>query len=905
MYKTDKMSNNNVPSFVTDLATKSGVDVDTLINDRAIFNAAAKRLSMDLSSYNNSEIAGKCLIWNISRRCSLDTYLAIYKNKLNDKVYKFLHANRSDLNIYLNENDHLNYYNIDMFSATTIISNYLMKISPSSEPMESPMLMFLRVATQLHNTHSLSRVKEVCTELGMRYYIPSSPTLFNSGLKQHQLASCFLFPIKDELKSILCKGIGDVGIVSSMGGGAGVGITSIRHSGIGDRGSSSGVVPMSKVTDKLIEYTDQSGRRKGAATSFLAIWHIDIMEFIEAKSNHNSSHDETFTSLNTCLWTNDLFFRRVKEKRKWTVFCPAKAKTLLGKYGFEFEAEYERLEIEAAQSLEALNKHKKYIEDNGDRLLNSDSVDGYSEMYKKLVVLEKQYIEHKVLDATKVMNHIINVQISGGMPYLCHGDSVNAKSNHKNIGPINQSNLCLEIMEAAPDDTIASCNLSSMNLVAFANRQTHQYDFNKLAHCVRSSVDNLNAVIDTNYYPLDERDNEGNVTKEGNISSLNYKSRPIGLGCSGFSDAMQCLDILPESDEEIAMNKKIFACMYYNALLKSVDMAIERGSSYHYFDKGHFESYVDSSVVKDKNGDIILHEINVAEHEGSPFSNGLLQFDLWKERARVMKDQGILNEKVYKTEDDEPLSPEEWGQLPYTLVNGHTVQPSWDNVKEVIMKYGILNSLLLALMPTASSAQAIRNAETTEYHQANIYTRKVQSGSHTVVNRWMAQELEELGLWDSSVANFIILCGGSVKWLHRYYSDHSDVYPTFDKDTEDIVVRLMDKYKTQFEIKQKHVIKMSRQRGIYIDQSQSFNLYIADPTYKDLRLAHVYGNDIGNKVGMYYLRALPPSKSGSFGMEETIQRYYSNLKDEIEGDTVRTNDNSSLIKVITEHSCCA
>ncbi len=180
-----------------------------------------------------------------------------------------------------------------------------------SAPMEIPFWMFIRIAIQVYQTY-MEKVKKVALEMTKGYYIPSSPTIFNSGIKKHQLASCFLIPIKDKLDDILYTGVGDAGLISSLGGGLGIGLTDVRHSAIKDRGNSSGVVPLCHVLDKLIEYADQGGRRTGAATTFLSIWHIDLPDFINGTRKTNISALERYTSLNTCIWTNDLCFKRVK-----------------------------------------------------------------------------------------------------------------------------------------------------------------------------------------------------------------------------------------------------------------------------------------------------------------------------------------------------------------------------------------------------------------------------------------------------------------------------------------------------------------------------------------------------------------------------------------------------------------
>lgn len=820
----------------------------------------ALALAKDLSHIKNQEQAGRLFLSDYVNKCDLETYLTLYQDKMNKEVYDFWIRYASEINQFLIKNESLNYHNKDYFSAQTIVKNYFFQPYPDAQPFETPLLMFLRVAIQLYlYENSLDLVFETAIEMALGYYIHASPTLFNAGRKKHQLSSCFLIPIQDSLEDILYTGIGDAGIISSLGGGLGICLTNIRHSEIGDRGLSNGVAPMCKLIDSLISYADQSGRRKGAATAFLAIWHIDLMKFIEGTDNFGLSAEEKYNSLNTCIWTNDLFFERIRNQGYWTMFCPAKAKTLVGKYGAEFEQAYLELEEEADKLSAELEQLRMIVEDP------NTSIPEYIEASKKYAKAIKSNINHQRVPAITILNKICDLQIKSGMPYLCHGDSINSKSNHSNIGPINSSNLCLEIVEATPNGQIASCNLASLNLAAFAKRAEYEliegkieyksssrFDYLLLGQMTRKCVRNLNKVIDNNYYPLGP---------DGKIAQLNHSTRPIGLGVSGFSDAVQILDLCPETLAEIELNKKIFACIYFNALVESVVLATQDGA-YEYF-------------------------------EDSPYSRGELQFDLWAKRAEELESKGKLA-KVYNRDDDVPIEPSLWGQPEIKLWNGHIIFPTWDSLKQAIVKYGTRNSLITSLMPTASTAQMLRNAETTEYHQTNIYSRNVQSGYHIVINRWLFYDLHSLGLWDDDLVDFIILCNGSVKYIRIYFEDHINQYPNYAFDEVKVKVdHIVNKYKTQFEISQKHCIKMARQRGIYIDQSQSMNLYYEDPKPSKLKVAHLYGNSIGNKVGMYYLRANPPSRTESFGMKEWNKVYYRNLMEEL-GNSLEKNEGSAL-----------
>lgn len=837
----------------------------------------ARKCARNLESPHYQELAGNALIWDINRRTSLDTYMKVYKDLLSPRIMTFLEKNKSELEEWLEKKDSLNYFNKDFFSVSTYMHNYMIKTDKLTQTLETPLFLSLRLSIQLYD--DLDEVTTTAEELATGIYIPSSPTIFNSGLVKNQLSSCFLTEVSDNLNDIFGSGISNAGKISSLGGGLGITLSSIRHSAIKGGGMSNGVLPLARLIDRMVEYADQAGKRKGAAAIFLPIWHIDVVDFIKCTDNFNISADIKVNTANTCLWMHDLFYKRVEEDGDWTMFCPAKAKKLVGQYNSDFDKEYIEYESLAFKSKALLDETERILSKVEKKREAGGFVEEYNEALKNCVKAKKNYIEHKTIKAREVLSIICKLQRQSGNPYMVNGDVVNGKSNHSNIGPINGSNLCLEIMEATPNNQVASCNLSSINLKLYVKGYIPSnpifptsYDFHSMGYAVRKAVKNLNKVIDCNYYPLDERDKDGNVIKEGNVSTYNKKSRPIGLGCSGLSDVMQMMRINPESEEEILMNKKIFACMYYNALLSSLSLAIEEGE-YGYMREGVCYVY---SGMDEKN-----HHVIYEEQEGSHFANGRLQFDLCKNHAKYLNDVGILDTDVYDLKDDEPLDPSEWEQDDFNLPNGDVVKASWDDLKEKIVKYGVRNSLLLALMPTASSAQALGNAESTEYHQANIYTRSVSSGHFTVVNRWLVNDLISLNLWDDDVMHFIILCGGSVSKLYEYYDDHES-YKSFheSKIIRNRVRSAIKLYRTQFEISKKSTLRLARQRGIYIDQSQSTNLFISDPDEDKLSQVHIYANKLGNKVGVYYVRGNPTINADSFGAPAHIKKYFRDLDTE-------------------------
>jgi ribonucleoside-diphosphate reductase alpha chain len=361
---------------------------------------------------------------------------------------------------------------------------------------------------------------------------------------------------------------------------------------------------------------------------------------------------------------------------------------------------------------------------------------------------------------------ILTAQMETGVPYILYKDAANAKSNQNNLGTIKSSNLCTEIMEFSSPDETAVCNLASIALPKFV--VDSRIDYESLKKTAYEVTHNLNKVIDRNFYP----------TPETKVSNL--KHRPIGIGVQGLADvyAMMKMDFDSRDAEEV--NKRIFANIYYGALEASSDLA-ERDGTY--------DSY-----------------------EGSPVSQGQLQFDMW-------------------------------GVSPHSTLD-------WDALKGKIAKTGLRNSLLLAPMPTASTSQILGNNECFEPFTSNIYVRRVLSGEFVVVNRHLVNDLIALKLWNEDIKNEIVKHGGSIQFITT------------------IPENIRKRYRTVWEMSMRPIIDQAADRGVYVCQSQSMNLFIASPTVGSVNSMHFYAWQKGLKTGMYYLRSKPASNAKAITVED-------------------------------------
>jgi|LakMenEpi03Aug12_release.lakeMendotaPanAssembly.Ray.scaffolds.fasta_scaffold118195_2 ribonucleotide reductase alpha subunit len=429
----------------------------------------------------------------------------------------------------------------------------------------------------------------------------------------------------------------------------------------------------------------------------------------------------------------------------------------------------------------------------------------------------------KVVKARDLWFKILDSQMETGTPYLLYKDHANEKSNQKNIGVIKSSNLCTEIIEYSDKDQTAVCNLASIALNKFV-LPDKSYDYEQLHKVTKIVTTNLDKIISINFYPTDK-------TKTSNILH-----RPIGIGVQGLADTFALMDIAFHSEEAKVVNKYIFETIYHAALERSNEIAKERLEGMREIKLSRMTRDTDAGDRRGLGfeteyikGLISLYEPlneelnNLQDHhlgsystfEGSPASKGILQFDMWN------------------------VDPTKHGRY------------DWNALKENIINYGLRNSLLLAPMPTASTSQILGNNECFEPFTSNIYSRRTLAGDFVIPNKYLMNELSALGLWNEEIKDNIILNKGSIQHI------------------ECIPQKVKDKYKIVWEIPMKHVIDMAADRGAFICQSQSLNLWMEDPDYKALTSMHFYSWQSGLKTGIYYLRRKPKHQPQQFTIAPT------------------------------------
>ena len=467
--------------------------------------------------------------------------------------------------------------------------------------------------------------------------------------------------------------------------------------------------------------------------------------------------------------------------------------------------------------------------------------DCYGEKFKELYEKyekEEQYL--KKIKARDLWYKILDSQMETGTPYILYKDAANEKSNQKNLGTIKSSNLCTEIIEYSDDKETAVCNLASIGLGKFVN-EDKTFDYEKLHAVTKVITRNLDKVIDVNFYPTPK------------TYRSNMLHRPIGIGVQGLADTFALMDIAYHSDKAREVNKFIFETIYHASLEASNEIAIQRHDQIHRYTREGIQEFLEPHITLSEE---LAYKLR--DYTEIIFEDDLPQSTAYKTVPDRFKDY-IENIKPIQAEI--PLvysshsgayssfrnSPASKGILQFDMWN---TKPSdrynWDTLKESIQKYGVRNSLLVAPMPTASTSQILGNNECFEPFTSNIYTRRTLAGEFIVANKYLIRELISLNLWNDEIKNSIIENKGSIQHI------------------EGLPQHVKDKYKIVWEIPMKHMIDMAKDRGSYICQSQSLNLWMEDPNYKSLTSMHFYSWQVGLKTGIYYLRRKPKHQPQQF-----------------------------------------
>jgi ribonucleotide reductase alpha subunit len=688
--------------------------------------------------------------------------------------------------------------------------------------------------------------------------------------------------MEDTIEGIF-KTVSDIGFISKWAGGIGVDLSSIRARGSmirGTNGLSDGIIPLCTVLNRIGKYINQGGKRNGSIACYLQLFHADIYQFVELRKN-TKDEDSKARDLFLALYVPDLFWKRIERDEMWSLMCPDECPGLVTSYGDEFERLYMKYE-----------KEKKY---------------------------------KKQVRAIDLLFHIMDCQMETGIPYMTNKDHINHKSNQKNIGPIRSSNLCVKgdtkIMTDKGNQVIQTLENKYVNIwngYEWSIVLIRKTGINKnLIKITFSNGEKIECTPEHKFYILKDKSTEvqaitlkvgdhliswglPNGTKIHGVTVVSVENGTQNTDTYCFTEPKnhtgvfnniltgQCAEVCEVTDKE-----SIAVCNLASIALPSFLEEKEGKLEY------NFKELLKVSRVATRNLNKII-DINYYPTPETKYTNfkhrpigvgiqGLVDvynklnlpfsspeaFKLNKqifetiyygcllESCEIAKDKG-----AYETFKGSPFSE---GKLQYHLWGlsendmDTTLNWDWKSLIEDIKKYGTRNSLLTALMPTATTSQILGNFESFEVPMSNIFIRSTLAGEFIVVNEHLVRDLIKRNLWTSDLRKLLIIKNGTIQ------------------DLEIIPKEVREVYKTAFEIKQKDIIKQSADRGPFVDQSQSMNLFMAESNFEKLMSAHYDAWKLGLKTGMYYLRSRPSVDPIQFGIDiEEVNKLTNafGLKDE-------------------------
>ncbi|MEQ8841946.1 MAG: ribonucleoside-diphosphate reductase subunit alpha [Acidimicrobiales bacterium] len=493
-----------------------------LIVEEPNYSKVAARL---LSTYIDKEVRNQNAPW-FSESVALGHAVGI----IGDEVLEFVNAHAPELNAAIDSQRDKRF---EFFGLRTVYDRYLLRHPETRKVIETPQYFFLRVACGLStNPDEAIRFYDLMSSLA---YLPSSPTLFNSGTTHPQMSSCYLLDSPEDSLEGIYKRYTDIARLSKFAGGIGVAWHRIRSKNsliVGTNGLSNGIVPWLRTLDASVAAVNQGGRRKGAACVYLEAWHADIDQFLELKDN-TGDHARRTHNINLANWIPDMFMERVEKDWQWSLFDPKKVPELIDTFGDEFRTIYEQAEADGK--------------------------------------FEKQ------VPARQLYQRMMKTLAETGNGWMTFKDSSNEKCNQTGKGAggdtnsrdrvVHLSNLCTEILEVTSQEETAVCNLGSVNLGEFVveTEGVTAIDFERLGEVVRQVVPFLDRVIDINYYPTSES------------ATSNARWRPVGLGLMGLQDVFFKMGVPFDSPVARDVSRRISEEIYFNALWASTELAEASG----------------------------------------------------------------------------------------------------------------------------------------------------------------------------------------------------------------------------------------------------------------------------------------------------------------------------------------
>ena len=800
------------------LSIKTAID---LVLEDPVYDKIASRL---MSNFIRKEVEG-LEIYSFSQSVAYGYSVGLLSKEVNDLVQ----THKRKLNAAINWN---NDYLFTYFGLKTVYDRYLLKDPTSRMVFETPQYFLMRVACGLSDDPNKDKnvIKEVIDfyeTISSLSYMPSTPTLFNSGIMnkldaegkaRSQLASCFLGEIDDDL-SMIYKSFQDCAMLSKYAGGLGMSLGKMRSAGSyikGTNGKALGVPVFAHTLSASVAAVNQGGRRRGALAIYLPSHHPDLMDFLELKDNTGDPERRAY-NLNLANWIPDLFMKRLEESMStnkdvmWSFFDPARHPQLNILFGSEYENEY--------------------------------------------IQLEKKGEYTKQLPVRDVYTRMMRTLASTGNGWMCFKDTSNMTSNctPPNSGRyIPNSNLCTEItipnssgtktimtqqeldkafkepyaklrvlgydpstklFDVSKDGETATCNLSSLVIPKYLKPGISNnifpitdirkidisqiFDLPKLRKAVTQGVKFLDRVITKNFYPIPEAE------------VANNRLRPIGLGIMGVHELFMKLQLAMDRPEALEITARLHEEIYFTALKASCNLAQELGKA--------------------------------PDFDKTWTAKGLLRFDLGAKRdgyKAINDENGELIE--YKNDIGDRYS------------NQPLNMKRWNDLKKDIIKYGLRNTLHIAIAPTASISIITGTTDGIDPISGHLIRRETLSGDFIQVNPVLVDFLKSINLWNNDARNYLKLNDGSIQGMPGISEEHQRIF------------------RTAFEMSQKVIIDHAAARASNIDQAQSTNLFVMNAKLDTLASMYFYLWKKGLPTS-YYLRSRAATKINKITVSNSIE----------------------------------
>jgi ribonucleotide reductase alpha subunit len=850
-------------------------------------------------------------------------------------IYEIIMKNKEKLNACINyEKDYL----FDYFGFKTLEKAYLMR--SNERVIERVQHLFMRVCIGIHKD-DLKSVIQSYELMSSKYFTHATPSLYNAGTIKPQFSSCFLLGMDDSVKGIYKAISDCAEISACAGGiGISISKIRSKNSYIkGSNGYSNGIIPLCRVLNETARHINQGGKRPGSIAVYIEPHNVEILEFLELKKN-TGAESERARDLFLALWISDLFMKRVEADLDWSLFDASECTGLEIIYGEKFEELYLKYENEgkARKSMKArkiwnyiltsqietgvpyilykdnINKKSnqmnigtitnsnlcvvgetKILTDKGyvmikdvvDKFINVWNGNEFSKSFVtktgenqkiiKVILNDGAELEcteyHKFYDENGIVINAVDLKngtklMKYDLPIYEDGDDYNEQlfNDGKLLIPFNCSRITKmnwfidnenKILNSRDKIFLYDCKLllQTLGYHSIINDDGIHIMHDIIVDGIRTQIEKI---VDEKKYADTYCFNEPikhmgifNGVYAGNCAEITeYSDSKEYAVCTLASLSLPNFvtdekefnfDKLIEVTEVVIRNlNKIIDVTYYPVPETEIsnkkhrplglgvqglaDVYAKMGFPFDSIDARNLNKMIFETIyysaMKTSHA-IALENEPYSTFRGSPLSKGLFQFDLWNVTPSSRYD--------------------------------------WNSLREEVMRDGVANSLLIALMPTASTSQILGNNECFEPYTSNIYSRRTIAGDFIVINKYLVKDLMKAGLWNIDIKNMIVSNNGSIQSI--------DIIPQNIKDL----------YKTVWEIKQKVLIDQAIDRGPFICQTQSMNLFFEEPSHTVLTSAFFHGWKNGLKTGCYYIRTKPKAQAQKFTIEPTKENKSENL----------------------------